>query len=428
MNYMGSIEAGDKRSYRPSYTLPKAEMHLHASLAMSQDIFVRRLKQGRIANADARLLQDKDARYYPTLLEHHGMYEDLRSVTDTAAEHAEVAQAYLERIAKEGAIYAELSFSYRVGGKFQERLEGLNAGIDAAFANTGITARVMATVLRDHGPEFAEEAAKNIAQGLQTGASHLKHVTGFGLVGDEGKNRLTEYSKAFNIAWHEAGLGLGPHVAEQHLVNAPDFLEALPKDVFNAHASDDPRRLRAGHGTLIHMSNRLMDEFAERNIPLEVCISSNGRIGLPAETKALQAGQEIADTGYRVDRAAADYFRKPEEHPITKFIDRGIPVCLGSDNPFIDNCNIGKEHAMAAKAGVTGDEAHLQMTRTAIEFANVDVETRAGLIEHIENYQGSMLSGEPVQKTVLGHTDAARNIVEREQRDQAQAVMEWKPA
>ena len=133
-----------------------------------------------------------------------------------------------------------------------------------------------------------------------------KYVKAFGLVGDESANRLTEYSRALNIAWNEAGLGLAPHVAEQCLLNAPDFLAALPEETRDIEEDDD-RRIRAGHGTLIHMSDRLVEEFAERSICLESCISANKRIGLPEETRILMTGDEIGDTGYKVDRPAAGY-------------------------------------------------------------------------------------------------------------------------
>jgi len=385
------------------YTLPKAEMHTHISLALSNEAFIRRVKKKR-TDLSLDFLVDRETRYYPDLTKFHGTYESMRHMTNTQQELADTVQGYLERIAREGAIYAEISNSYREGSDFEWQMDAISAGIEAARHNTGIETRIVVTTLRNHGAAKAEAAA----QFLSTYKN--PYVTGFGLVGDEGVNQFMEFSKALNIAWHEAGLGISPHVAEQHLHNAVDFLEVIPQDALKNHHRD-MRRLRIGHGVLIHLSSDLMKEFADKQICMEICLSANKRIGLPEATKIHQIGEKItSQNGNRsitIDRPLTNYYESVSNHPIKSFIDAGIPVCLGSDNPLLMNTNIGKEYSLINQAGVTNMSDHLQLTRNAILYANVDPLTRSRLLSHIDTYESQVKSSDTLPlETTLGYKKA----------------------
>lgn len=392
----------EAKSPKVPYTLPKAEMHVHISLALSNETFIRRVKKKRTP-LSVDFIVERETRYYPDLSKFHGTYESMRHMTSSAQELADTVQQYLERIACEGAIYAEISNSYREGSAFEAQMEAVSAGIEAARHNTGIEARIVVTTLRNHGPEKAEAAATFLK------TYQNPYITAFGLVGDEGVNQFMGFSRALHIAWHEAGLGLTPHVAEQHLHNAVDFLEAIPQEAF-AHSPRDMRRLRIGHGVLIHTSSDLMREFAARKVCMEICLSANKRIGLPEETKTMQQGDTITSQNGRrsvtVDRPLLNYYESLESHPIKHFMDAGIPVCLGSDNPLLMNTNIGKEHSLAYKAGVTSTQDHLLLTRNALSYANIDPITRARLISLVDEYETITEAGDLPITSMLGYQKA----------------------
>jgi len=397
--------AQDKITKTPKipFTLPKAEMHAHISLALSNEAFIRRVKKKR-TDLHLDFLVDRETRYYPDLTKFHGTYESMRHMTNTPQELADTVQGYLERIAREGTIYTEISNSYREGNDFEWQMDALSAGIEAARHNTGIEGRIVVTTLRNHGAEKAEAAAKFLSNYKNP------YVTGFGLVGDEGVNQFMDFSKALHIAWHEAGLGLTPHVAEQHLHNAVDFLEAIPAEALDNHPRDT-RRLRIGHGVLIHMSSELVKEFADKQICMEICLSANKRIGLPEDTKNIKIGDIITSQNEKrsimVDRPLTHYYESIADHPIKIFMDAGIPVCLGSDNPLLMNTNIGKEYSLVNQAGITNISDHLQLTRNAITYANIDPLTRSRLLAHVDNYGKTITQSDdlPVE-TVLGYKKA----------------------
>jgi adenosine deaminase len=383
------------------WSLPKAEMHVHISLALANESFIRRVKKKRTP-LSLDFLIDRETRYYPDLKKFHHTYEAMRHMTSTNQELASTVQRYLERIAREGAIYAEISNSFRNPESFDAQIEAVEEGIKAAKENTGLETRIVVTTLRDHGGEKALEAVKHLKR------SPKKYVGAFGLVGDESLNTMNEFSESLHYAWHEAGIGLTPHVAEQYLHNAVDFLSSVPEEAFDYNKKDH-RQLRVGHGVLIHRSSELLRLFKERNICLEICLSANKRISLPEETKKQPLTQEVIaqDQSLKIiaDNPLQDYYQSIEEHPIKTIVDAGVPVCLGSDNPLLLNTNIGKEHALAHKAGLTKHEDHLNITRNAIKFANVDYETRKKLSKKIDRYVEKSKKGYP-NRSMLGYQQA----------------------
>jgi adenosine deaminase len=384
------------------YTLPKAEMHVHIALALSVETFLRRIKDTR-TTLTADFLVQRDQRYYPALQDFHYTYEAMRHITATPQELAEATQVYLERIAREGCIYAELSSSFRYGMDFKGQIDALSAGILAAKHNTGIEARIVVTSLRDSGAEVAEAAVaalKKIKNPL---------IASFGLVGNEAITPLAEFKRALHDAWHELGIGLTPHVAEQRIENALDFFSAVPEDAFK-NPQKDHRKLRIGHGTLVHRSSELIKRFVDAGICFEICLSANKRIGVPEDIKHMHPDNRAssADNVYAVDLdlPLRHYFQDLHNHPMRMMIDAGIPVCLGSDNPLLMNTNIGKEYALARKYLNCSEFECVQITKNALKFANIDAETQTRLLEIINKYELQLANGSVITDTVLGYREA----------------------
>ena len=87
---------------------------------------------------------------------------------------------------------------------------------------------------------------------------------------------------------------------------------------------------RIGHGIRAIDDPRLMDHLRERNIPLEICMTSNVRTGAVASL---------------------------EEHPVRKLFDAGVPIVLNTDDPALFGCTLEGEFEIAAeKFGFSKDE------------------------------------------------------------------------
>jgi adenosine deaminase len=139
----------------------------------------------------------------------------------------------------------------------------------------------------------------------------------------------------------DAGLGVTAHAGEFSTANI-------------ASAARIPGLTRLGHA--VYAQPELMELIAERGITVECCLSSNVVLG-----------------------AVASY----EAHPIRQFVDHGIPVVLGSDNPVQICTTIGREYAIAHTLGFSPAEL-LAFTRNGIKAAFTSPARRDELLNELD--------------------------------------------
>lgn len=112
-----------------------------------------------------------------------------------------------------------------------------------------------------------------------------------------------------------------------------------------------PGLTRLGHAVYAAEDPHLLALLAERRSTVECSLSCNVVLG-----------------------AVASY----EAHPIRRFVEAGIPVALGTDDPVQVCTTIGREYALAAALGFSLAELRA-FTRDAIRAAFTTPERRAAL-------------------------------------------------
>ena len=110
-----------------------------------------------------------------------------------------------------------------------------------------------------------------------------------------------------------AGLGLTVHAGEA----------AGPESVWEAIRGLQVDRI--GHGVRAIEDPRLVEHLAERQIPLEVCLSGNVRTGI---------------------------YPRYEEHPLVKLVESGVAVTLNTDDPTFFGTDLANEYARAGALGL----------------------------------------------------------------------------
>lgn len=261
-------------------------------------------------------------------------YDFAASLFRTPEDYVELAKDYYLRIAKDGAIYAEMFASpdhaKRIGCSYTALIDAIVEGINLAKDKTNIEGRIIVVGVRHSGTEIVESAAMMAAKN-----PHVM-VTGFGMAGDERFGKVKDFVRAFDIA-RDAGLRLTTHAGE---FCGPKSIEQSLKYL---------KVERIGHGVRAIEDTNLVKRLAEEEIVLEVCPGSN---------------------------IALDVYPNFETHPFKKLEQAGCKVTLNSDDPPHFHTSLKREYEIAEKSFGYGKKALLNFTRTAIKGAFVDEKTK----------------------------------------------------
>ncbi|MDQ0420313.1 adenosine deaminase [Peteryoungia aggregata LMG 23059] len=318
--------------------LKKAELHCHIEGAAAPALALS--QAGKYGVDPATFMRD-GSYAWNDFAEFIKAYDRVAALFRTEEDYALLTETYLRELADVDTIYSEIIVSPdhgdRIGLGADTYLAGITAGIEAARAATGIEARIIVTGERHFGPESVIAAAEYAAR------SNNPLVTGFNMAGEERMGRVADYARAFDIA-REAGLGLTIHAGE--VCGAFSVADAL----------DLVKPARIGHGVRAIEDPELVRRLVDLGTVLEVCPGSN---------IALKVFPDFAS------------------HPLVKFHEAGVRVCINSDDPPFFDTSLAQEYDWASSEFGFTDAEIDGMTRTAIEAAFVDEETRARLLARL---------------------------------------------
>lgn len=318
--------------------LKKAELHCHIEGAAPPALALSQAQKYRV---DPETFMRDGTYAWTDFAEFIKAYDRVAALFRTEEDYALLTETYLRELAAVDTIYSEIIVSPdhgdRIGLGADTYLAGITAGIEAAKVATGIEARIIVTGERHFGPESVIAAAEYAAR------SNNPLITGFNMAGEERMGRVADYARAFDIA-REAGLGLTIHAGE--VCGAFSVTDAL----------DLVKPARIGHGVRAIEDPELVRRLVDLGTVLEVCPGSN---------IALKVFPDFAS------------------HPLRKFHEAGVRVCINSDDPPFFGTSLAQEYDWASSEfGFTDAEIN-GMTRTAIEAAFVDEETRARLLARL---------------------------------------------
>ena len=162
--------------------------------------------------------------------------------------------------------------------------------------------------------QFGAEPAQQVAE--LAAARVNQDVVAIGIGGSEERGPAGWFKDVFAYA-RNAGLHLHAHAGES----------TGPESIWDALALGAER---IGHGIAAVHDESLMRHLRERDIPLEICVTSNLVTGV---------------------------VRRIEDHPVRRLFDAGVPIVLNSDDPAMFRCSLTGEYRLAAeKFGFTDDE------------------------------------------------------------------------
>lgn len=233
----------------------------------------------------------------------------------------------------------------------------VHMGIEKAWNELGMSGTQILCFSRDKGLEGGDDPFKNqalIVADLAVRAHRDGYPTAIDIA--SGLGEVAHPPRMFRDVLNpaiEAGVPITVHAGEQGVF--PDFADAPPEMIRQAVTDLGARRI--GHGTSLIADSGLRRMLIERGVGVEMCPVSNAAMG----------------------------YMPLDAHPMGMFLDEGLLVSAGTDDPIF--FGIGSVRDMLVKHGadlrITPTDA-VQMTRNAIETAFVSDARRQWLHEEFE--------------------------------------------
>jgi aminodeoxyfutalosine deaminase len=259
---------------------------------------------------------------YQNFLEFIEAFKWVTSYLREPRDYGLIACDLAEHLLTQGVVYAEVTLSVGVILLRKQRPEANFEAILRAtepFEKRGL----LMNWVFDAARQFGVDSAMEVVEAARRSAS--KKIVAFGVGGDELSVATEEFRPVYDKAG-ELGLHRLMHAGE---VGGPEKIrEAI--ELLGAE--------RIGHGIAAINDPALMDLLAERQIPLEICPTSNVCTG-------------ALDQQLRRKRA------RIEDHPLPKLFRHGIPVVLSTDDPAMFHTTLLSEYENAARLGL--DESEL---------------------------------------------------------------------
>jgi aminodeoxyfutalosine deaminase len=308
--------------------LPKAELHLHLEGAVDAETL------SELSRKHARPFPWENNRYKPmpdshkelTVVQARKLYQyrdftgfliAFKSVTERLREPEDyelITYRLMKKLAAEGVLHAEVFISVGVvfwrGQDFDALFAGMEQGRKRGERDFGVSLLWIFDAVRHFGPEEGRKVVDKAVQFRDC------NVVGIGIGGDERMAGPEIFDEVYLYA-AEQGFRLTAHAGET----------VGPQSIWGAlnllHAE------RIGHALHAFQDEELMKHLVEKQVPLEICISSNVRTGCCHDISS---------------------------HPVRRYFDAGAMVTLNSDDPEMFGTSIAREYQLAQNIfGFTND-------------------------------------------------------------------------
>ncbi len=331
--------------------LPKAELHLHLEGTVTPETLVE--LSNRHDTAPLRLEQARQVYVYADfqafLMAFKAVSERLRTPEDFAL----ITTRMIHALAAQGIVHAEVYISWGILLRFKPELS-IPAVMDAveqarteAERATGTSVLWIIDAVRHFG---LEEAAQVFSLAAQLKAIYPS-IIGIGIGGDEARGPAEPFRELYAEA-KAAGLHLTVHAGES---TGPVHGPASIWSALNIGAE------RIGHALAAQHDADLLRILAERQIPVELNVTSNIRTGC---CSAL------------------------DQHPVREYFEGGLFLTLNSDDPPMFGSDLLNEYILVQREFSFSLEEMREFAANSIEASFLPPERKLKLIADVEQYEG----------------------------------------
>lgn len=321
------------------HALPKAELHLHLEGSVTPQTLVElRQRHGRestVAEAQA-LYQYKD--FLGFLMAFKALTDDLQ----TSDDYELITYRLMEQLKAENVLHAEVYVSVGVclwrKLDFESIFEGLERGRERGERDFGVSLLWIFDAVRQFGTEAAQRVFELAAKYRD------RNVVGIGIGGDEIKGPPELFREQYAYAAAQ-GLRLTAHAGES----------AGPESIWGALNLGAER---IGHGLTAIQDQELIEELSQRQIPIEICLTSNLKTGCCLRI---------------------------QDHPVRKYFEHGLMLTLNTDDPAMFQTSLEHEYELAQTEFAFTDEHLRELARNSFEASFLPAEKKVHFLNLLDS-------------------------------------------
>lgn len=332
--------------------IPKAELHVHLEGSIPPELALRLAhRHGRALPGMEDGAEGLRRRYqFESFQDFLQVYLAISACLIDAVDFSEITVALGQALAAQRVVYAEVTFTPMThvarGVDPAAMLAGLAEGRERARREHGVTLAWVFDIVRCFQDQ-AEPTLELALRGREDG------VLGLGFSGPEAPAwPAAPFAPIFARAKAE-GLRSLPHAGE--LLGPESVWEAIR--VLGAE--------RIGHGVRSVEDPALIDHLVAEQIPLEVCPTSNIRLGI---------------------------YRDLSAHPLPQLLGAGVPVSLASDDPPMFGTSLVEEYCRGARAFGWGAADVCALAAASVEHSFLAAETKVALLREQREVAAALLN------------------------------------
>lgn len=302
--------------------LPKAELHLHLEGSIEPPTLLE-LRQ-RHGIEGATLGEVEQLYNYVNFAGFLLAFKEVTAHLRTPEDFELITYRMMESLKASNVLHAEVFVSVGVclwrKQNFHAIFEGLERGRQRGEADFGVSVLWIFDAVRQFGVDKAQSVLDLAIQFRD------RNVIAFGIGGDEVKGPPDLFHPVYTRA-AENGLHLTAHAGES----------AGPESIWGAL---NLKVERIGHGLTAGQDPELIEELAERQIPIEICVTSNLRTGVCPDLS---------------------------QHPVRRYFDEGLMVTLNTDDPAMFHTTLNGEYELVQQNFNFSDEHLRELARNSFE-------------------------------------------------------------
>ncbi len=324
--------------------LPKAELHLHLEGTIKPETLVELSKRH---DAEPLTLEGARALYqYENFL---GFLMSFKAVTERLRgpeDYELITYNMVRELASQGVVHAEVYISFGIiyywkKAEVEPYVEAIERGRIRGEKEFGTTVLWIIDAVRHFG---VEEAARVFRKAAELRAEYPS-IVGIGIGGDEAQGGADLFRELYAEA-KAAGLRLTAHAGES--VGPESIWSAI-----NIGAE------RVGHALSAQNDSELMDVLSQKQIPLEINVTSNVRTGC---------------------------CRGLDEHPVKLYFESGLMVTINSDDPPMFGSDLLSEYVMVQERFEFSLEQMRELAANSVEASFLPPERKLALLQRVEQY------------------------------------------